>query len=267
MLLRVTKKLHSRTITLLESVSPGQEHALVFLHGFPDDPLAWRNQFDYFKKDYAIIAPYAPGVDGIPCKKTPRLDQLTNEYLEIIKQYNFKKVTIIGHDLGGPVAARLLNLDNVFHKAILINGPSIEQMYFRKKDFQQLKKSWYIFLFQIPTLPKKVLKLSWKLMQKQALKDNHIDNPENYHDKLVLEGIDLYRSFFNEVNQLMHQSPNPESKPVDFIWSAKDLYLNIPTKEELDNHFKKYTLEVIEAHHWPQLEQPDLINTLIEKRL
>ena len=246
--------------------------ALLFLHGFPDNPYAWRNQFQYFiesNKGYSIIAPFAPGT--LVKQKIPDIDFLANCYIELIKLYQFNEITVIAHDLGGPLAARIAQLAEHMNleirKIIMINAPSLEQMFFRKSQLRQLKKSWYIFLFQIPKIPEILLERNWKRLQQRALKLNNIDDEENYHDINVLNAIELYRIFFKEVPKLIHTKPKKIAVPFDFIWSKNDPYLESPSKMELENNFENYSLEIIDTYHWPQLEQPKLINKLLERRL
>lgn len=253
------------------SVNESSNKAIMFLHGFPDDPTAWRNQFEYFKehkKGFTLLAPFAPGI--LDNQKVPKLAHLAKAYLALLQDYQLDEVTIVAHDLGGPVAAKMAQLAPTikvsFNKVIMINAPSIEQMFFRKKNLKQLKKSWYIFLFQIPNLPQKVIQRHWKSIQKKALKLNHIYDEENYCEPNVLNAIELYRVFFKEIPVLINNLKKV-NLPCEFIWSKKDPYLEIPSKSELDQLFSHYSLEVIDAYHWPQLESPHLINKLIEKRL
>ena len=178
------------------------------------------------------------------------------------------EITIVAHDLGGAVAARMLmKSPNLFKRCIFINSLSVEQMYFRKKDLKQVKKSYYIFLFQSPKLATKIVKLFWKNLQPVILKKNKIDVAENYNGIEVLESIKLYKSFFSEIRNLFRKKPSKISTTCHFIWAKNDYYLNSPTKEELDTHYQDYQLEVIDGHHWLQLERPQNINELIERKL
>jgi pimeloyl-ACP methyl ester carboxylesterase len=260
------------TIHLLEKVAPKpSKKAVLLLHGFPDNPWSWRNQFEFLsthKKEYTLVAPYAPGI--LSKQKVLNLESLAMAYLALIDSYQSNEVTIIAHDLGGPVAAKMAQLApskrTSIKKIIMINAPSIEQMFYRKNNLKQLKKSWYIFLFQIPNLPKKFIQLNWKSIQQKALKLNRIVDEKNFFEPSVLNAIELYRVFFKEVPSLIKNLKTVHI-PCDFIWSKNDPYLEIPSRTELDLLYSNYSLEVIDAYHWPQLEKPNLINKLIEKRL
>lgn len=245
-----------------------KKNTMIFLHGFPDTPHAWRFQFSHFYPNYVLIAPYAPGVDGEVVRNTPTLDELAIDYIELLHEQAVGEITIIAHDLGGPVAARMLmKSPDLFKSCIFLNSLSIEQMYFRKKYLKQVKKSYYIFLFQSSKLATKVVKLFWKKLQPVILKANRIDKPENYNGIEVLESIKLYKSFFSEVRLLFRKTPNKIKTTCHFIWAKDDYYLNSPTKEELETHYEDYDLEIIDGHHWLQLERPQNINELIERKL
>lgn len=268
------------TVHFLENVA--SKKGLLFLHGFPDTPQAWHHQFHFFKDQYTILAPYAPGIEGTNTDKkknhSPKIDEIARNYLALLKNYQLSEVTIIAHDLGGPVAVKIAQFiedspDSVkLNKVILINAPSLEQMYFRKNNLNQLKKSWYIFIFQIPTLPLFLIKKNWNRLQQQTLKQNNIDFKENYNDPKVLNSISLYRSFFKEIpsiiKNLKDKTLPPKVRiPIHFIWSRKDPYLDVPSKAELEMHYAHFSIDIVEAFHWPQLEIASQINQLIKKQL
>lgn len=260
--------LKSRRLFYLTEGLTDAPRALVFLHGFPDSPEVWRHQFAYFKNKYRLVASFAPGLEQQKLERFPNADELAMDYIELCEELGIEEAILVVHDLGGPVAGRMLRLaPRLVTKCIFINSPTLEQMYFRKKYFSQLLKSSYILLFQVPEVTKKVLRLIWPTLQKKILQDNKINSPEHLHSKQVLESIYLYRSFFKEIPKLAKLGILKTEGKCVFIWGERDPYLNVPTSEELDANFNDYQLEVIPGHHWLQLEKPDAINKIIQKYL
>jgi epoxide hydrolase 4 len=89
------------------------------------------------------------------------MDMLVADILGLIDKLGYQKVNLIGHDWGAAVAwefairhpERLCKLGilNVPHPAVMRN-------FLRRGDPEQLRRSWYIFAFQIPWLPEYFLR-------------------------------------------------------------------------------------------------------------
>jgi len=102
---------------------------LVFIHGSPG---SWNAFIDFFKADsltntYDLIAPDRPGFGqsgyGIP---EPSLEKQAEYLKAVLDLFPAKKKILIGHSLGGPVAARMImDYPDAFHGLILI-APSID---------------------------------------------------------------------------------------------------------------------------------------------
>lgn len=265
---RNSKIIGNRKVSYLTGSCSDSSVGLVFLHGFPDSPDVWRNQLKFFGEKYTILAPCTPGIWDAPLSYVPTADELAKDIIDLCNEFSFKHAYIIAHDLGGPVAGKMLaQAPAFFKKCIFINSLTIEQMYFRKKYFSQILKSYYIFLFQIPRLAKKVLKKIWPAMQKKMLKDNLIDEKENYQGPEVLASVGLYRSFFSEIKYFIGEEPHRISHHCEFIWGKNDAYLNIPTEEELETFYQSYNLTLVDSAHWPQLHLAEEVNNLIARSL
>lgn len=261
-MIKKTKNLTSnRSLDYLEHSNRDAKKLLFFIHGFPDDPYVWSHQFQYFKDTFHIIAPFAPTE-----KNNLRFDDITNDYLELINKFHVEEVIIIAHDLGGPLTVKMLQ-KNIISKAILINAPSIEQMFLRLKDINQLKKSWYIFLFQFLSISKKIINHSWDRIILKVIKDNNLTNIHHFKKINALKSLYFYKTFFNSLKDLDKNKLKKTKVPCHFIWSLKDPYLNIPNDNELKLLFQFYSIDIINHYHWPMLENPQLINNLIKENL
>lgn len=238
---------------------------LFFIHGFPDTPEVWQNQFDFFKSEYNIMAPYNPSTHDFESNYS--LSEICRDYISIIKHHECADVILVSHDIGGPIASALVDQLSNIKRSIQINAPSLEQMNFRLKDIKQLQKSWYIFLFQSSLLTKAFLKTKWNWIINKIISENKLPTSHKINKEVFTRDIKLYKLFFKQVMSISNKQPNLIQTQTDFIWSKNDPYLNIPSKEELELLYKNYSLEIIDAYHWPMIEQSQLINEKIRNLL
>ena len=149
---------------------PKDGQPVFLLHGFPEFWYGWRKQIPALvEAGYRVIIPDQRGYNlsdkpkGI---KAYRLDKLTDDVLGLMDAFGYDKVNLIGHDWGAVVAwalaiwhpgrLRKLGILNVPHPAVMIR-------FLRRGDPEQLRRSWYIFAFQIPWLPEYFLhKNDWR---------------------------------------------------------------------------------------------------------
>ena len=169
-------KLEHTTITTnginLHVVLAGPKDAppVILLHGFPEYWRGWWKQIEPLAKaGFRVIVPDQRGYnlsDKPKGVKAYTLDKLVADVLGLIDALGYQKVNLIGHDWGAMVAwvfasrysERLYKLGilNVPHPAVMLN-------FLHRGDPEQLRRSWYIFAFQIPWLPEYLLeKDDWR---------------------------------------------------------------------------------------------------------
>jgi pimeloyl-ACP methyl ester carboxylesterase len=81
------------------------ETALVFLHGWGGDREYWKNQADAFAADYTVVTidQAGHGASGKD-RKTWTIESLAGDVESVVKELGLKRVILIGHSMGGPVA-------------------------------------------------------------------------------------------------------------------------------------------------------------------
>ncbi len=135
---------------------PVDGQMILFLHGFPEFWYAWRKQIDYFAdKGYLVVVPDQRGYnlsdkpEGIASYK---IDELAKDIVGLIDAYGRDKIFLVGHDWGASVSWWVaLKYPEHLQKLVILNVPHPKVM--AKTVFtnvEQMKKSWYIFYFQIP---------------------------------------------------------------------------------------------------------------------
>ena len=98
---------------------------LVFLHGFGETSHMWTPMFDEFGRDFTVIAPDLRGIGessqpaGGYDKKTAAVD-----IHELVKSLGFKKIDLVGHDIGLMVAyAYAAQFPDEVEKMALLDAP------------------------------------------------------------------------------------------------------------------------------------------------
>lgn len=81
------------------------ETALVFLHGWGGDREYWKNQVAAFAADYRIVAIDQAGHgESRTERKDSSVGALAADVETIVKDLGLKRVILVGHSMGGPVA-------------------------------------------------------------------------------------------------------------------------------------------------------------------
>lgn len=240
-----------------------------FMHGCPDDPLTWQAQIDHLsEKKYPIIAPWARGVgESAPSRDRHRygFDAIALDHFEILRTFDpaaKQKVIVVGHDIGGIHAwnfARLLG--GRLAGLILINAPELSQMARRLTQFSQVRKSWYIGLFQIPFLPEFLLKQGEHRLLERAQKTAGMPEKSNTS---IIPFLAHYREAARAVPEALRQNLPLLTAPVLVLWGNKDPFLEPPTADELNRLASDVTLRVIEGGHWLHSQKPERVNQLID---
>jgi pimeloyl-ACP methyl ester carboxylesterase len=141
----------------------GQGPLVLLLHGFPDTALCWREVVPRLAAaGYRAVAVFLRGY--APTDLAPdgdyRIDTLARDVLALIEHLGRgEKAYVVAHDWGAPIAQFAANLrPDRFEKMVLAAVPHLRR-FFLSPTREQIKRSHYIFKFQVPfwaesTLPK-----------------------------------------------------------------------------------------------------------------
>jgi pimeloyl-ACP methyl ester carboxylesterase len=79
---------------------------LVFVHGWSCDRTYWRRQIDAFSTDHRVVTLDLAGHGASGTGRTAwSIPNFANDVVAVIQALNARNVVVIGHSLGGPVAA------------------------------------------------------------------------------------------------------------------------------------------------------------------
>lgn len=269
---------------LIHYITAGEGEPVILLHGFPQFWYAWRHQIPALTKHFKIIVPDLRGygeTEKPPQVSDYRTSLIATDIAALINALGYEKAHIAGHDWGGAVAWQLaLEHPEVVDRLAVLNCP--HPAVFSKalrSNFSQMRRSWYIFFFQIPYIPEFIFKMFDKALLASALRGNTM-RKETFTDEdlaqylLALQkpgvftaALNYYRATFR---QLLHVKKSKEkmnkiAAPTLLIWGEKDTALG----KELTYNMNPFFSNTFDIHyvpdcgHWVNEEQPDLVNQLL----
>lgn len=265
----------------LNVVQAGPEEGtlVILLHGFPEFSYGWRHQIPCLASaGYRVWAPDQRGYnlsdkpDGVAAYT---LDVLAADVIGLIDAAGQQRAFVIGHDWGAAVAWWIAQkYPERLAKMVIINvahGKVMERQL--RRNFAQLRKSWYIFFFQIPRLPEWLARLrNWQIPT-QALKRSSRPGTFSDSDLEQYRGAwsqpNAYRSMLNWYRAIMQRPPTPPanpriSVPTLLIWGAQDHFLGRELAQpSIDLCDDGRLVFIEEATHWVQHEEADRVNELI----
>lgn len=252
---------------------------VVLLHGFPEFWYGWRKQIGPLAAaGYRVLVPDQRGYntsDKPPGIAAYNLDAVAGDCVGLIEALGYSQAAVIGHDWGAAAAwwaaARFpervarLGILNVPHPAVMRQA--------LRSSLRQLRKSWYMFVLQLPWLPE------WMLARNRfrPLADSLVassrpgtflsDDLERYRE--AWSQPDALRAMVNWYRAAMRHPPargvNPQIQvPTLIIWGAQDRFVGRELAAASLAKCDSGRLELIEeATHWVQHEEPHRVNRLL----
>ena len=265
----------------LHYVKAGKGPLLILLHGFPQYWYTWRHQIPALAEHFTVVAPDLRGYGE--SEKPAKIEDYASKTIAkdisgLIRELGFEKAHIVGHDWGGGVAWKLAQLEpeRVDHLAVLNCPHPYIFAKALKSNFAQMRKSWYVFMFQLPYLPEWMFKRGGrpfvaKLFRGSAVKKETFTDEDinNYYKALKIPGVltaafNYYRAAFR------HRPPSEELKkqiaaPTLLIWGEEDRALGKELTLGMDSLFSgPFKIAYLPAcSHWVNEEKPEKVNALL----
>src|SRR5713101_6804773 len=134
----------------------GGDDLVILLHGFPEFWYSWRHQLPVLGERYHVVAPDMRGYnlsEKPPRVEDYRIEFLVADVLGLIKHFGKSQAAIVAHDWGAGVAwAVAQRHPEVVSKLAALQVP-MPAAWRANMTFAQLRRSWYMFFFQLPRLP------------------------------------------------------------------------------------------------------------------
>lgn len=266
----------------LHVVEAGPEDGklVVLLHGFPEFWYSWRHQIDALAAaGYRVIAPDQRGYnlsDKPRATSAYAIEELAQDVVGLVAAYGRKSAMVVGHDWGAAVAWWLsLRHPEVVERLAILNVPHPAVM--RKNltsNLKQLRKSWYMFFFQLPLLPENLFKAADCAMGARSLVASSRPNAftpidlDRYREAWKRPGavramVNWYRAALRHAPRSMPKGGRVQS-PTLMIWGARDKFLGRelaqPSIERCDDGRLVFFED---ATHWVHEEEPARVNELL----
>lgn len=260
----------------LHYVTVGEGPLMLFLHGFPECWYSWRHQLSEFGKNYKAVALDLRGYNkSDKPKKTSAyaMSELTGDVKGTIRALGYKRCVLVGHDWGGAIAWNFAyQYPEMLEKLIVLNLPHPVKFAQGLRTPQQLLKSWYIALFQLPVLPEWLLRLNNYAAIRSAF-ENMTISPEAFAEKdldVLVEAakqpgaltsmLNYYRNMFRSGGSLTREWGVLEV-PTLMIWGENDTALGKELTYGTEQYVSAFKIHYIpNCSHWVQQEQPVQVN-------
>lgn len=264
----------------LHYVTQGEGPLMILLHGFPEFWYSWRHQIEAFFEDYKVVAIDMRGYnnsDKPKDKSAYALAELIKDVEGVIRGLGYERCVLAGHDWGGAIAwAFAYAYPQMLDRLIVLNLPHPAKFAEGLRTPQQLLRSWYIALFQLPLLPEWLLQANHYAAIRSVFKSQAV-NPEAFTEEdldayvaaaakpgALTSMLNYYRSAFS-AGGFLNQTWGVLQVPTLMIWGENDAALSKELTYGTQDFVSDFEIRYIpQCSHWVQQEQPALVNQYMQ---
>jgi epoxide hydrolase 4 len=265
----------------LHYVEAGAGPLVVLLHGFPEFWYSWRAQIPALAAaGFRVVAPDMRGYNlssrptGVSAYSG---DKLAADIRDLIHERGERSALLVGHDWGGAIAwTTAMNHPDAVTRLAVLNLPHLRRFLHSLRDPRQLAKSWYMFFFQLPWLPERVVRANnWKGLRRELQRDNHPgaftgEDIARYIEAWSQPGaitamLNYYRAAFRQTPWATEARMRPIPAPTLVVFGERDHYLRHQLAEPhpADVPNLDRVVRLPQASHFVQNDAPDEVNRLL----
>lgn len=262
----------------LHVVSQGSGPPVLLLHGFPEFWYSYRHQMQALAD--AGFRAIAPDLRGYNLSDKPEgvsaydVEKLVGDIEGLLRALGHSRVHLVGHDWGGYLAWYVAaHRPDLVSRLVILNGPHPKIMARELASPRQLAMSWYIFFFQLPFLPEKLIATREGLEKilrgggpsaEAAFTDADIDAYVTAMQQpgAVQAAINWYRAARSSPLRAF-RIPRIQA-PTLVVWGERDRFLGLGQLRGLErevSHLKVVRLP--DAGHFVQQERPSEVSARI----
>jgi pimeloyl-ACP methyl ester carboxylesterase len=243
---------------------------LVYLHGFPDHPPTARAFLEPFTRTHRVVAPWLRGYAPSPLTGPFDLETLAGDVIALADQLG-GPIDLVGHDWGAAISYIVCAVaPERVRRAVTMAVPHLLTFARALTTPAQLRRSWYMGLFQLPGSTALVRRHQLALIDSLwrqwspgfALAPSVRDDLHACLAASLPAPLEYYRELRRPLSKLpsrLRLAARPISTPLLQLHGANDGCVLPPTAD--DRHrFRHKVLDVLPGvGHFLQLEAPDRI--------
>lgn len=270
-------------------VTRGTGKLIMFVHGFPEFWYEWKNQLDYFGKDYQAVAIDVRGYnlsskpEGVEQYK-PEI--VAEDWRQLAEKLGHKKFTLVAHNLNGIAYIFAYLFPDYLEKLITINVPhpsiSIVTHADNEDNRAQIEAHKYIAFYQKPGAEGPLAEGNYYRLVRATFTGKYGGDDLINEGLITDDDVNLYIEAWSQPGALTgmlnhYRALDLVSLPTEnliikvptlVIWGMQDPAMLPVYLDGLDNYIPELTIKRIpDAAHRVVHKKPDLVNSLIEKFL
>jgi len=254
---------------------PLEGEAVVLLHGFPETAQCWDQV--RVQLNAAGFRTFAPNQRGYSLDARPegrqayRMQELLQDLDLLIDQIN-QPVHLVGHDWGAIVAWEYaMHYPKKLKNLVVLSVPHPGAFLRALLTSDQLFKSYYIGLFQLPKLPEllfeKFPKIGLGLLKNSGMTKQQLEifKTEMLEQGRLSYSLNWYRALpFNA----RFQRFDPVTIPTLFIGGTQDVAIS-DAGVKLNQRYVQapYREVMLDANHWLPVQQAAVVSQLILEQI
>jgi len=217
--------------------------------------------------------------DKPPDRSAYVMDEFIKDVEGVIKGLGYEKCVLVGHDWGGAIAWNFAYAHpEMVERLIVMNLPHPAKFADGLRTLQQLRRSYYIFFFQLPVLPELFLARSHyraietvftgMAVDKNAFTQADIEAYKQAAAKpgAITAALNYYRNIFQQ--KLLNRDWSVLEVPTLMIWGENDTALGKELTYGTEAYVRDFRIEYIpNCSHWVQQERPHLVNQYMREFL
>lgn len=264
------------------AAGPADGPLVLLLHGFPESSRSWRHQLPALAQaGYRAVAPDLRGYGLSDTHGPYDVETLAGDVAGLVAALGRERATVVGHDWGAAVAwATAHHAPEHVERLVVLNCPhpaSIRHELLTNP--RQLARSSYMFVFQLPWLPERLLTRKDCRGVARALRGgSHVreawtrEELDHAREVFMRPGVasaalGYYRAAARHPGVARRLAArHPITAPTLILWGVHDQFLGEETirPERLRPYFAPGNDPVIcrieEAGHFVQNEAPERVN-------
>jgi pimeloyl-ACP methyl ester carboxylesterase len=261
-------------------VEAGEGPLVLLLHGFPEFWYSWRHQIGPLAERFHVVAPDLRGYNET---EKPRsgydVGTLVADTVALAQAFGERRFRLAGHDWGGAIAwATAARHPEAVERLVILNAPHPTAMTDAlRTNRTQLRRSWYMFFFQLPFLPEWLLARDDYSSVARGILGNLVhrerfsrEDVEQFKRAMAKPGtlkaaINYYRAAFRDAVRNRFRSRNvPIDVPTLVIWGEHDAFLGKELTFGLDRWVRDLRVEYLpDSGHWVQQDEPEIVTRLM----